>query len=297
LGSIPRPSVSTKVSPTTSLRHFWIRRASVVTPSAQAGRDVENSYRCPADVVGQQHHDGRIAGGALWSCAKKSVRRSSIKPCSAAAIAFSNDTNFETAANAIIDEVKALAPEKEGIARNVFIERGLMGCDRVLDYAPINAQPGQLSVQIPSGQQLAPTVRPLFVGDKIAIPSFVQHRVKLAETTKEVTIEWAASASAGSFGGIGGAGEVTLGIALKKGSAAITYDYSSGQAVSDAHLILDGQKEGGITRVVLSGACVAKGDLVFQLINRGETGGALTKLTVTQSDTVTNSKDNFTACP
>ncbi|MCA9668185.1 MAG: M36 family metallopeptidase [Myxococcales bacterium] len=262
------------------------------------GRDLANQNKCPADIIGESHQDGLIAGGALWEVRSKLGREIVDQAVLSAAVAFSNDTTFEQAAKAIVDEIKSLAPGKEVDAQKIFEDRGLLGCNRLQDYKEIVAAPGQLSPFIPSAQQLAPQVSPLFItGSTIAIPGFMQRRVAIAETTKEITIEWAASAGGGAFGPLGGpAGDVTLSVALKKGSDAITYDYASGKAVSDAHVVLPGVKDGNSYKVVISGACVAKGDLVFQLINTGQAGGQLARLKVTQSDTVTNTASNFDSC-
>jgi hypothetical protein len=254
--------------------------------AADSMRDLTEVYTCPEHVIGEEHYDGQVASSALWSMRQILGAQVADKAIWNAALTFGMSTTFEEAAKAIVDEVKKLAPDKESQVQQLFVDRGMQGCVRLVDHVDFTG----------GGARGSPTyagAMPATFPD--GTPAFIQYRVPLAATTQEVTIEYVPSA--GTFMGlpIGGAkGDVH--VALRKGSEPITYDYSSGQAVSTAQAVLQGADTGTAYKLVLSGDCISQGDLVFQFLNKGADGGTLTKVTVTQSATVTNTADNFTGC-
>ena len=58
--------------------------------------------------------------------------------------------------------------------------------------------------------------------------------------------------------------------------------------------MLKGADSGSGYKLVLSGDCISKGDLVLQFVNRGVDGGTLSRVKVTQNTQVTRTTDNFT---
>ena len=159
----------------------------------------------------------------------------------------------------------------------------MMGCIRLKDHVDFEGQgglayPDSMAGTFPDGT-----------------PGYMQFRVAVQDATKELTIEYVPAG--GSFMGIplgGVKGDVW--VALSKGSAPITYDYSTGKAVSSAHVVLKGADSGSGYKLVLSGDCISKGDLVLQFVNRGVDGGTLSRVKVTQNTQVTRTTDNFTGC-
>jgi hypothetical protein len=129
------------------------------------------------------------------------------------------------------------------------------------------------------------------------VPAYVQYRISLAETTRQVTIEYTPAID--GMSGIG-AQRGDVAVALRTGSEPITYDYSTGKAVSTAQLTKKGEPEGSIGyKLTLSGSCIDKargGDLVFQFINHGTQTGLITMVKVTQSPDLSATSTAFD-CP
>jgi hypothetical protein len=128
-------------------------------------------------------------------------------------------------------------------------------------------------------------------------PGYVQYRISLAEKTRQVTIEYTPAID--GMSGIGAKrGDVS--VALRAGSDPITWDYTTGKAVSTAQLTKKGEPEGSTSyKLTLSGSCIDKGqggDLVFQFINHGTQTGLLTMVKVTQSPDLTETSTAFD-CP
>jgi len=248
-----------------------------------ADRDLTRVFKCPDHLVGEEHTDGEIASGALWSLRQVLGPKVADQAIWNAVLTFGEDTTFEEASLAIIDEVKKAAPGKEPEIQKILQERGMLGCVRLKDHVDTTGGSGLYF----------PDALPAVFPD--GTPSYVQLRLALKPTTKELTIEYAPSGGTLMGIPIGGA-KSDVWVALSKGSDPITYDYATGTAVSTAKAILKGQDEGNGYRLVLSGDCISQGDLVFQFLNKSASGGKLTKIVVTQSATVTNTEDNFTGC-
>lgn len=253
--------------------------------AAGAARDLTRSFKCPDHIVGEEHHDGEIASGALWAMRKVLGRDVADQAIWDAVVTFTMTTNYEQASKAILAEIQKVAPTKHDAVKKIFEARGMLGCVRLLPHADVKA--GGLSAP------RYPAAMKTTFGD--STPGYMQYRLKLDSTTKQVTIAYTAQVGQSFMGFGGGKGDVA--IALSPGSAPITYDYSSGKAVSTAHAELKGTAAGNGHKLVLSGDCIVGGqELVYQFVNKGTDGGTITKLAVTQSPTVTNPTDNFTGC-
>ena len=251
-----------------------------------SARDLKRDLRCPGHIVGEEHRDGEIASGALWAARQILTAQVADKAYWNAIISFSARTNFDEAAQAFLAEIKKVAPTKHAAVQKIFADRGFWGCVRLQDHKditkPTSYGPGY------TNKAYAPTE---FVN---GVPGFMQYKVALKDTTKEVTIEY----HPGSAGTMGiGARRDNVALALQKGSAPITWSYTTGKAVSSAKTVLQGVPLGTTGyKLVLSGDCITKDGLVYQYINNGVNAAAVHKVIVTQSDTKTNTTDNFTGC-
>jgi hypothetical protein len=251
-------------------------------------RDLERDFSCPNHVVGEVHQDGEIAGGVLWDYRAMVGTDIADKTVANAVLTFTATTNFELAAEAILDELKQLAPEKEAAARKLFEDRGMIGCVPVID----------VTTSVPTGAipQQYPGTATLTTQFKDGAPGYAQYRLKLAATTKELTIEFTpAEAGGGLIPGMPSA-KGNVWVALKKGSEAISYDYSSGTGIGDYQAVLQGADDGAGTKLTVSGNCVTEGDLIFQFVSKSLYDGSLGAIKITQSDTVTNAAPNFDLC-
>jgi hypothetical protein len=251
-------------------------------------RDLSRSYKCPDHIVGEEHNDGEIASGALWEARTLIGAKVLDQAIWNAVLTFQKDTTFEDAATAILAEIKKVDPTHESALKTIFEDHGMIGCTRLVDYKDFSASLTGVSPGY-SGTSSAPTVF-----SSTGVPAYLQYKLTVESDTKEITIVY--TPVSGGMYGIGGTlGDVS--VALLPGSDPITYDYTSGKAVSAATAVLDGTKQGTTAlKLVISGDCVKAGDLVFQFIANGTADGSITSVTITQSSTVTNTTDNFTGC-
>lgn len=257
---------------------------SYALASVNAVRDLERNFKCPDHVVGESHNDGEIAAGALWAARKVLGKELADKVVMRAVLGFTALTTFEEAAMAILDEIKKDAPDKEAAIRTIFEERGMIGCQRLKDH-----------VDVEPGSGLGPGYPAHSPSYKDGTPAFMQYKVDVAASTKELTIEWLAEGSAGMPGLPGPPGVIS--VALRKGADPITYAYDQTPATSTAHAILTGEKLTTGEKLVISGACLSAGPLVFQFLNKSVAPGELKRIKVTQSDTLTATTPNFESCP
>jgi hypothetical protein len=251
-------------------------------------RDLTEPLRCPEDIRGESHHDGRIAAGALWSARKLLGADVLDQAVWNAVLTFNIDTSYDEAAAAILDEVKQVAPDKLAAVEKIFEDRGFSGCKRVVEHKDFVASPlDPLSGVRYSGSYGISTSYP------DGVPTYMQYTLAITDGTKEVTILYR-PAQQSFYGGSGGRGNVW--VALKAGDTPITYDYTGGAGKSDADTVLKGADEGqNDLKLVLSGDCL-KGKLTFQFVNRDASSGVLNMVKVTQSATKTNTVDNFSGC-
>lgn len=251
-------------------------------------RDLKRDFSCPDHVIGEVHQDGEIAGGTLWDYRELVGPDIADKTVANAVLTFTATTNFEIAAEAILDELKQLAPDKEVAARKLFEDRGMIGCVPLIDVTtsvPIDKIPPQY-----------PGTATLTTQFKDGAPGYTQYRVKIAATTKELTIEYTpGEAGGGLIPGMPTA-KGNVWVAVKSGSEPITYDYSSGTGVGDYQAVLQGTDVGAAVKLTVSGNCLAEGDLVFQFITKSLYDGDLGAVKIAQSDTVTNAAPNFDLC-
>lgn len=257
---------------------------SYALADVNAVRDLERNFKCPDHVIGESHNDGEIAAGALWAARKVIGKDLMDKVVMRAVLGFTSLTTFEEAATAILDEIKKEAPNQEAAIRTIFEERGMLGCQRLKDH-----------VDFEPGTGLGPGYPANSAVYKDGTPAFMQYKVEVAATTKELTIEWLAEGSGGMPGLPGPPGVIS--VALRKGADPITYAYDQTPATSTAHAILSGEKLASGERLVISGACLTAGPLVFQFLNKSIAPGELKRIKVTQSDTVTATTPNFESCP
>ncbi len=252
-------------------------------------RDLTRNFSCPDHLAGESHYDGEVASGALW--AARGVAGGAVLDQAVwdALLTFSVATTYEQAFSAILDEVQQVAPEHAAAIEAIFKERGVLGCLRLKDHQDLDTDlAGSFPIYY-AGTATAPLI---FTG---GVPGYMQFRLPILATTQEIVIEYAAVDQDITGMGSGAKGDVS--IALKTGSDPITYDYTADSASSDASAVLQGQDigEDGY-RLVLSGSCIAEGDLIYQFINNGLAPGQVMRVKVTQTEVVTNPSPNFD-CP
>ncbi len=252
-------------------------------------RDLTRLFKCPDHLIGEEHQDGEIMSGAIWK-ARASVGAKDLDLAVwRAVLTFTLSTTFEQGANAILAELKKLAPGKETALETIFKEQGVIGCNRLVEHKDYDTG---------ANNPLSPTIDGKATAQAVfsqsGVPAPIQYSVPLGDTTKEVAIRYVPS-SGGMFGVGGVRGNVW--VAVKMGGSPILWDYATGKAVSDAQKTLKGADDGTTAyKLTLSGSCIKKGTLVFQLVSDDLGPNLVSSIKVTQSDTVTNPTPNFD-CP
>jgi hypothetical protein len=250
-------------------------------------RDLTRVFKCPDHIIGESHYDGEVASGAFWAIRGLLGSKVADKAIWNAVLTFTASTTFEHAATAILDEIQKVAPTQVAAVQQIFVDRGLIACSRVKEHVDFDVFPGAGTSPGFEGKNPATLV---FTD---GIPAYSQYHLLLLSTTKEVTIEY--NATSGGMYGIGGVkGDVA--VALRRGPDPITYDYTSGKAVSSAQVTLKGADDPAGYKLVLSGSCISQGDVIFQMINLGTASGEVNKIKITQSPTVTSASPNFDVC-
>ena len=258
-----------------------------------SARDLTRDLRCPGHIVGEEHRDGEVASGALWAARKLLTAKVADKAYWNAIITFQPTTNFDTAAKAFLDELKkANVPAATlDTVKKLWETRGFLGCVRLVTHKDYSG-----SATLGPGYGGSSTSPSDFAS---GVPGYMQYKLEIKDTTKEITIEYVPM-SGGMLGGGGALGDAS--VALKSGDKPILWDYTTGKAKNDALMTLKGAQvkdtNGNPTgyKLVLSGDCVKKGYVVYQFINHGTAGGGMTKVKIPQSATKTNTTDNFTGC-
>lgn len=106
-------------------------------------RSLENDFRCPDQVMGEPHEDGRIIGGVTWA-----VREALGSPELADDLVFgaltmlSSKASFQDFGTALLDTAELLEGEgamtqaqRETLA-GIITTRGIDNCDRVIELVP-----------------------------------------------------------------------------------------------------------------------------------------------------------------
>jgi hypothetical protein len=253
--------------------------------SVGAARDLTRNFKCPDHIVGEVHHDGEVAAGALWAMRSLVGVDTANQAIANAVLTFTQTTTFEEAAIAILDELKALEPSHEAAVKSIFEERGLLGCVPLREHENFAAGSS-------AGIHCPGLISGTFV--KTGAPSPMQYRLALLPTTKELTLVYTATES-GIIPFLP-AGKANVAIAFKPGKDPIVYDYGAAQATSNAVVTLKGSETGASNTLVLRGNCLDKGDLVFQFVNLSGNESRVGQLSITQSPTTTLPSPNFDLC-
>lgn len=97
-------------------------------------RDLTAPARCPAGLSGEPHHDSQPWSGALWDLTLE-LGDAAVAPVLAAMTMLAADADFEEASRLTAAAVEAALGEAAGrLARQIFEERGVWACERVVPY-------------------------------------------------------------------------------------------------------------------------------------------------------------------
>jgi hypothetical protein len=101
-------------------------------------RDLDNTFRCPNDLFGEGHQDGRIWGATGWSL-RESLGREKADALIYGTLAMMVDnTDFDEAGQLLVATAEAfegtgvLTPADAGRVMEEVLARGLLGCQRIV---------------------------------------------------------------------------------------------------------------------------------------------------------------------
>ena len=244
-------------------------------PTQDLRRDLSIFHSCPQDLTTEVHADGLLIGNALWTLRVALGAEVADSIILNAIETFTDDTNFTKAAEAIIAEAELLDPETGLTVQTIFEERGLLGCNRVMDFTGyFIAQGGALPVTLPGTQETD------LVPFSSYTPSFLQWKLPVDATTQSIVVEVEGQAG-GGFGGFGGGSAElpTIELALKWDGGPILYTYDGTKpAVHNASLIVPMETSEGTQdltkyRAEFSLPCgFEANDVVFQFHTRSTSG-------------------------
>lgn len=109
-------------------------------PAEGALRDLDNDFSCPSVLVGEVHADSKHFSGALWSIRSRLAADDPHRFDSAvfdALVSLVGSSGFEETANAVADSAATAFPSNPNAreqALEEFRRRGVIGCDKALEY-------------------------------------------------------------------------------------------------------------------------------------------------------------------
>ena len=265
-------------------------------PPQDLSRDLSELKRCPEDLTTEFHADGEIVGSAMWAIRQALGAEVADGVILEALQTFTNETTIEDAGLAIAEAAAKLDPPRDAEVTAILEDHGMLGCDRVMDYAPFEATgPGALPVEVPG------TMTTGLYQFKSWVPGFLQWRFALPEGKVAFKIEMDVIGGS-AYTGYGGPAP-TLSLLVKKGADAIEFTYKGATVThdADAEIKLDKGKasQQGLTpfSATISGTCVDPGDYVLQLKNVSKTGGQIYSLKITALSDAPEGDPTYTACP
>ena len=269
-------------------------------------RDLSKMRKCPEDLLAEYHADGEIYGSALWDIRTQLGTETADQIIYDALQTFDTETNFETAVESTLKVAASVSKNAETTVKEAFEKRGLIKCKRVkkaTDGREIIKRSIPLSIP---GKTETGIVAYRFFGTPA--PYQVQFELDGQTEALEITATSSAGGGGGGFGGFGGGGQgqpPSIDVAIKniaenadlepikttiERNGAVNQDAShtlsmkASQANSGGGFggFGGGGGQGGTNfSLKISGKCLdAKGRLIMQLINKGNSGVSISSLKV-----------------
>ena len=256
-------------------------------PLSEAGasseRDLSKLWTCPAALTAEVHADSQIYSSAMWAVRGEIGAEKADALFMEALETFTHATGFEIGAAATIAIAKqSLSPAEAAAVEAAFVDRGLVGCQRVLSLAAIGSRGVPLNFEGASSQSP-------FDGQKM--PGYVQLSAQVPEGATELVIQ----VKAGGGGMFGGSGTFEFEAAWKPGEAAIVLDIEKG--THDGVLETPFEKveeESGVYQARISGDCLTAGPWTLAIFNKG---GAVAFMSASSSFSTDPAQDPNLECP
>ena len=214
-------------------------------------RDMEKVHVCPDDLTAEVHADGEIFASALWAIRAAIGADKADEAIFGALVGFTQTTDFSVAAQTTIYEAKnVLSAEDAAAVEQIFNDRGLVGCDRVMPADKVGKR--NIPLTFAGTNQIA--VNPF--GDYL--PGYVQFRAELPAGVTEMQVVMYPQ------------GQVTADLAVKPGDQPVKYAVPIGGGGHDALVVVPfTSAPSGAMVARLAGGCLSKGPWTFSIHNKG----------------------------
>ncbi len=199
-------------------------------------RDLSEARRCPDDLFGEVHVDGKIIGSALWAVREALGQTMTDGIVLRALQSFTNYTNLGIAAELMLAESELEGAEVAETVEAIFEDFGLLDCQRTKPWEAFhqNDNTDQLPYFVQGTQGATGAQMP------DGAPAFFQFHVDVPDGTAAIELSWRAE-SQGGLGGFGGGGGLAqLDLAVRK-SEPVAFNYLLGGTI-DADAILEAPK-------------------------------------------------------
>ncbi|MCO4761897.1 MAG: M36 family metallopeptidase [Myxococcales bacterium] len=250
-------------------------------------RDLSVMRKCPDDLTGQVHADGRIFSSALWAIRKKVGSQLTDHVILRALLTFTNHTSFEAAAKLIIAEAEKLDSTKAGQMELLLKKYGLIGCLRgkELKTWSKNNSPDKTDFQVEGGGKLGG-------GYKFGVPAYLQWRLPVKQGTQAVRIRWHAESS-GTFN------NPNLTLALQFNAPVTISGIDGGKVFAHATVVPEPDKNKSKWQsITLAGKCIPYqgGNVWMLLLNHSLKDVRIDEIEVDVLPTVPQSGENLALC-
>ncbi len=267
--------------------HPVIGAYAIAASGAHLIRDLSVVRRCPIDLIGEIHVDGRILSSALWRVRAQHGATFVDGVVLRALQQFTKATSLQGAVKLILNEAESEDAEMHATFKKVFTEHGLVDCLRVKPWKDWKADdtvdkvPYRLMGRGKLGGQGFPD----------GVPGPLQFSIALPNGTKAVTLRWQAWAP-GFFS------QPTLAIGVQAGKTVSLNLFDKGKI--DAKLVTPMSPDPtdiAWQSVTLTGACLqgAAGKLYVLPLNAANVDAEVTRLAVI-THTTTPAGPNLRTC-
>jgi hypothetical protein len=254
-------------------------------------RDISIPMKCPDDIYGEPHADGRILSSALWEIRKELGAEFTQKIVFDAMTGYTLKTVFTESAAAVFAEAAKKDAETGNKVKTILDAHGLSDCVRVRQYSKYDpekqAEPfyveGKVTTDVPEFKKFA--------------PSYFQFEIEVPADTKKLEISFDVNNMMGLLLGEDKPGKINL--LLKKGSH-ITYSYLSGKAEDDSDAMIETEGSGSTGNyhytAVVSGNCLTEGKHYLQFLNFDQVMQNIYRVIIKPSVDAAAGEPNYSGC-
>lgn len=253
-----------------------------------AARDLSVSRRCPDDLVGEPHYDGRIWSSTLWDLRGRLGAEVMDPLAFLSLLKAGPNTTLSEMADLFLETVDEEAPDLRAGVKEVLGAHGVRGCLRVRDWVDVTESAPGLPVFV-EGRSSAGLSE-----FRKQVPAPLQFRVDVPEGATSIEVVVKAAAAGGMFGS--GDETVRLRLAAVQGAEPIRYTFFPSQSNTAAVTLDPVESTADTFRFVLAGSCLKPGPLHVQLISRSYGAVVVGQRTLTVSSEPFAGTATWTGC-